>query len=56
LPDFNRCFHGNRNACKGWEGKAIDEYEKFLELFKNADPVFTQVGDAKKRLAGLKGQ
>lgn len=39
---------------KGWEGKAIDQYEKFLELWKDADPVFTEVADARKRLAGLK--
>ncbi len=39
---------------KGWEGKAIEHYEKFLELWKNADPGIAEVEDAKKRLAGLK--
>jgi len=39
---------------KGWKGKAIEHYEKFLELWKDADPGITEVGDAKKRLAGLK--
>ncbi len=40
---------------KGWEGKAIDQYEQFLDLWKNADPGFAEVEDARKRLVGLKG-
>jgi hypothetical protein len=39
---------------KGWEGKAIDLYEKFLTLWKNADPGIAEVEDARKRLAKLK--
>jgi tetratricopeptide (TPR) repeat protein len=39
---------------KGWEGKAIDQYEKFLKLWKDADPGMAEVEDAKNRLAGLK--
>ena len=39
---------------KGWEGKAIEHYEKFLSLWNDADPGIAEVEDAKKRLAGLK--
>jgi len=38
---------------KGWEGKAIEEYQKFLDLWKNADPDIPEVIDAKKQLASL---
>jgi len=39
---------------RGWRGKAIDQYEKFLDIWKNADPGRVEVGDAKKCLADLK--
>jgi tetratricopeptide (TPR) repeat protein len=40
---------------KGWEGKAIEHYEKFLELWKNADSGVAEEEDARSRLAVLKG-
>jgi len=39
---------------KGWEGKAIEHYEKFLDLWKDADPGIAEVEDARKKMAGLK--
>ncbi len=39
---------------KGWQGKAIESYEKFQELRKNADPSLLEVEHAKERQAGLK--
>jgi len=34
--------------------KAIEHYEKFLTLWKDADPCLLKVDDDKNRLAGLK--
>lgn len=38
---------------KGWKGKAIENYEKFLELWKDADPGHPEVEDARQRLAAI---
>jgi serine/threonine protein kinase/Tfp pilus assembly protein PilF len=41
---------------KGWAGKAMEHYEKFLNLWKDADPSIAEVDDARKRLSALKGK
>jgi tetratricopeptide (TPR) repeat protein len=38
---------------KGWQGKAIENYEKFLDLWKNADQGIPEVEEAKQHLIAL---
>jgi len=38
---------------KGWKSRAVKLYEKFLLLYKDADPVPEEMGDAKKRMENL---
>jgi len=38
---------------KGLQGKAIEHYQKFLDLWRDAGPGTTEVDDARKKLAGL---
>ena len=38
---------------KGWSGKAVKQYEKFLEIWKDADNGLPEVIDAKTRLSAL---
>ena len=38
---------------EGWKGKAIESYRKFLDLWKDADPLISEVEDAKLRLKAL---
>jgi len=40
----------------GDTAKAIEHYEKFLDLWKDADPSIAEVEDARERLAGLKSK
>jgi serine/threonine protein kinase/Tfp pilus assembly protein PilF len=41
---------------RGWREKAVERYEKFLDLLKEADPGVAEVEDARKRVAELKNQ
>jgi tetratricopeptide (TPR) repeat protein len=40
---------------KGWPGKAIERYEKFLDFWKDADEDLPEPHDARARLARLRG-
>jgi len=41
---------------KGLKDKAIIQYRIFLDLWKDADAVFTEAGDARKRMERLAGR
>jgi serine/threonine protein kinase/tetratricopeptide (TPR) repeat protein len=47
---------GKLYAEKGWQDKAKAQYEKFLQLWKDADEGLPEVEDARRRLAGLKSR
>ena len=40
----------------GWNKMAIEKYEEFLEIWKDADPGIPEVEDAKERLRKLRVQ
>ena len=45
---------GKIHEREGEKEMAIENYEKFLEVWKDADPGLSEVEDAKKRLEELK--
>ena len=55
---YIRAFYmlGKIHEQQGDTTRAIEHYEKFLSLWKDADPGIAEVEDAKKRLAGLRTQ
>jgi serine/threonine protein kinase/Flp pilus assembly protein TadD len=51
------CYYqlGRAYEASGWTERAIDLYEKFLEIWKNADPGIKEIDDARERLKRLRG-
>jgi hypothetical protein len=41
---------------KCWNAKAIELYEKFFDIWKDADPEIAEVRDVRKKVAGRKCQ
>jgi serine/threonine protein kinase/Flp pilus assembly protein TadD len=53
---YAKSFYMLGKICEeqGDTAKAIEHYEKFLDLWKDADPEIAEVDDARERVAGLK--
>jgi serine/threonine protein kinase/cytochrome c-type biogenesis protein CcmH/NrfG len=47
-------FLGMAYERSDWTDKAIEQYEEFLDIWKNADPGMEEIEDARARLARLK--
>ncbi len=45
---------GQAYEASGWNDKAIDQYETFLDIWKNADSGIVEIDDARERLSKLK--
>lgn len=45
---------GRAYDASGWNEKAIEQYETFLDIYKDADPGIAEVEDARARLTRLK--
>ena len=56
-PDWSAEAHYNLGLAyeeSGWNDKAIEQYEIFLNLWKDAHIDLPQIGDSQKRLSRLK--
>ncbi len=56
ITTFPLCMLGKIYEQHGNTAKAVEHYEKFLSLWKEAVPGIAEVGHARKRLAELKSQ
>ena len=56
---FAKAFYqlGKIYEKRGFKGKAIDSYKKFIDLWKECDPIFQpMVKDARNRVKELEGK
>jgi tetratricopeptide (TPR) repeat protein len=45
---------GQAYEASGWNDKAVEQYETFLQIWQNADPGIEEIDDARARLARLR--